>query len=142
MKIDTDSLKDSQIGHIVLFYSVHPKVTLNIKRIAEKLVTEWSRPILGYSRDYHDRQIEVVDAAPVSRHAGPTQRVNLENLRQQHSSHARMRAPKIVKNTYTIAPREGRDGITGGTQPRLKESEEMKTFKRRLTTHRQASRVI
>lgn len=52
MYIDTNTLKDSQLGRIVLFYTKCKRVTSAIQRQAVALVSVWSRPIVKRSASY------------------------------------------------------------------------------------------
>lgn len=61
MKITTDYLRESGIGKIVMFYTKDKRPQLHIKREADRLIGEWSRPILGRSDDYHSREIPTAD---------------------------------------------------------------------------------
>jgi transcription factor SPN1 len=63
MTIDKDTLYASGIGKVVLFYTKTKRAQPEIKRMAERLMGEWSRPILKRTDDYKKRQIEgrVVD---------------------------------------------------------------------------------
>ncbi|KAI9673365.1 MAG: Transcription factor iws1 [Trizodia sp. TS-e1964] len=54
LPIDYESLKASGIGSVVTFYMKSKRVELSIKRQAERLVSEWSRPILKRSEKYSD----------------------------------------------------------------------------------------
>ena len=57
MDIGTDSLKESGLGRIVLFYTKCKRVTAPIARQANELVSAWSRPIIKRSSSYRDRLI-------------------------------------------------------------------------------------
>ncbi|ROV99166.1 hypothetical protein VPNG_08213 [Cytospora leucostoma] len=58
MTIDKDTLYASGIGKVVLFYTKTKRAQPEIKRMAERLMGEWSRPILKRTDDYKKRQIE------------------------------------------------------------------------------------
>ncbi|KAJ7285119.1 transcription factor iws1 [Mycena rebaudengoi] len=55
--IDSAVLKESGLGRIVLFYTKCKRVTPDIKRTADELVSTWSRPIIKRSASYRDRII-------------------------------------------------------------------------------------
>ena len=57
MEIDAQTLKESYLGRVVLFYTKAPKVQGPIKRQADNLVQSWSRPILGRSSDMRNRKV-------------------------------------------------------------------------------------
>ncbi|TQS39463.1 hypothetical protein Golomagni_00010 [Golovinomyces magnicellulatus] len=57
LPIEKEALLSSGIGKVVLYYTKSKKPELEIKRTAERLLGEWSRPILKRSDDYRKRQI-------------------------------------------------------------------------------------
>lgn len=61
LRIEKDALLSSGIGKVVLYYTKSRKPEVGIKRIAERLLGEWSRPILKRSDDYRKRQIVTKD---------------------------------------------------------------------------------
>jgi TFIIS helical bundle-like domain len=58
LPITKDTLVASGIGKVVLFYTRSTKVEPNIKSQAEKLVTDWMRPILKRTDDFRKREVE------------------------------------------------------------------------------------
>lgn len=58
MPIEKEALSSSGIGQVVLFYTKTKRAQPEIKRMAERLMGEWSRPILQRTDDYKKRQIE------------------------------------------------------------------------------------
>ena len=50
--IDTQLLRESRVGRIVMFFSRRSGEYPPIQRLADQLVTTWSRPIVGHSSDY------------------------------------------------------------------------------------------
>ncbi|CAN8099978.1 unnamed protein product [Discula destructiva] len=65
MQIEKEALLSSGIGRIVLFYTKTKRAQPEIKRMAERLMGEWSRPILKRTDDYKKRMIDsrVVDTS-------------------------------------------------------------------------------
>jgi transcription factor SPN1 len=61
LPINKDVLLSSGIGKVVHFYTRSKRPEAGIKRIAERLVGEWSRPILKRTDDYKKRHIESRD---------------------------------------------------------------------------------
>ena len=57
LPIEKEALLSSGIGKVVLFYTKAKAPEVGIKRIAERLVGEWSRPILKRSDDYKKRKV-------------------------------------------------------------------------------------
>ncbi|KAG6004020.1 Transcription factor iws1, partial [Claviceps pusilla] len=58
LNVQKETLLSSGIGKVVLFYTRSKKPEPSIKRMAERLLGEWSRPILKRTDDYKKRQIE------------------------------------------------------------------------------------
>lgn len=58
LNLEKETLLSSGIGKVVLFYTRSKKPEPSIKRMAERLLGEWSRPILKRTDDYKKRQIE------------------------------------------------------------------------------------
>jgi hypothetical protein len=58
LPINKDVLLSSGIGKLVYFYTLSKQPEPSIKRLAERLIGEWSRPILKRTDDYRKRQIE------------------------------------------------------------------------------------
>ncbi len=118
LPIDKEALISSGIGKVVLFYTKSKKPELGIKRAAERLMGEWTRPILKRSDDYRKRQLETADYDPLSRPrvalpASATQ-TNAEAIaraleKPQISNRARV---EVDRKTYTIVPRSGQ--VSGG----------------------------
>ncbi|KAH9897126.1 hypothetical protein F4778DRAFT_744460 [Xylariomycetidae sp. FL2044] len=117
LPIDTEMLRQSGIGKVVLFYTKSKRPELQIKRIAERLLGEWSRPILKRTHDYKKRQVETRDydyhAAKLRQATGASSQFTLtqrpaldERDRVLGSSQPnnRARAPGLPQ-AYTIAPK-------------------------------------
>jgi transcription factor SPN1 len=64
LPINKDALVASGIGKVVLFYTRSSKTEPLIKRQAEKLLSEWMRPILKRTDDYRKREVRVVEYDP------------------------------------------------------------------------------
>ena len=61
MNVEKEALLSSGIGKVVLFYTRSKQPEASIKRMAEKLLGEWSRPILKRTDDYKKRAVEQRD---------------------------------------------------------------------------------
>ncbi|TAQ84575.1 hypothetical protein B7494_g7104 [Chlorociboria aeruginascens] len=57
LPIEKEALLSSGIGKVVLFYTKSKRPEIGIKRTAERLLGDWSRPILKRSDDYKKRKI-------------------------------------------------------------------------------------
>jgi hypothetical protein len=47
LPIETDHLRDSQVGRIVMFLARRPHESPDIQRLAKDLISRWSRPLIG-----------------------------------------------------------------------------------------------
>ncbi|KAI0065326.1 hypothetical protein BV25DRAFT_1822483 [Artomyces pyxidatus] len=108
LDIDTAVLKDSKLGRVILFYTKCKRVTPDIARIANALVSSWSRPIIKRSASYRDRAIpmaeDAVDDVP------RTERLNAILARAKEGERNRTRKnavmiPQRELGTYTVAPK-------------------------------------
>ncbi|RDW66972.1 putative transcription factor IWS1 [Coleophoma crateriformis] len=131
LPIEKEALLSSGIGKVVLYYTKSKRPEIGIKRTAERLLGEWSRPILKRSDDYKKRKIATREfdhqaaqlairpgAMPSSQSAsqrGP-------QLSQRELDRERMLAPPKISNrarmessntSYTIAPRSTFDASRG-----------------------------
>lgn len=61
LSIEKEALISSGIGKVVVFYTRSKQPEQSVKRMAERLVGEWSRPILKRTDDYKKRHIETRD---------------------------------------------------------------------------------
>ncbi|CAG58532.1 uncharacterized protein GVI51_D04763 [Nakaseomyces glabratus] len=57
LPIKTEHLKESGLGRVVIFYTKSKRVEPQLARLAEKLIAEWTRPIIGASDNYRDKRI-------------------------------------------------------------------------------------
>lgn len=61
LPIKTIHLRESGLGKVVLFYQRSKRPQHNIKRIVDKLIGNWTRPIMGRSDNYRDKRIRTRD---------------------------------------------------------------------------------
>lgn len=61
LPIKTDHLVASGIGKVLVFYQRSKRTEPNLKKIVDKLIGEWTRPILNKSDSYKDRTIRFHD---------------------------------------------------------------------------------
>ncbi|KAH9010664.1 hypothetical protein EDB85DRAFT_2048788 [Lactarius pseudohatsudake] len=103
LDIDTAVLKESKLGRIVLGW------TPDIVRIADSLVSAWSRPIIKRSASYRDRAIPTADVSTGDGGA-PHERLNVILARAREGERNRVRKnavmiPQRELGSYTVAPR-------------------------------------
>ena len=127
LPVDKESLISSGIGKVVLFYTKSKKPELAIRRGAERLLGEWTRPILKRSDDYRKRSLQTAEYDPlkslVHRSANFSQASQaVSQAERQKAERERQLAPP-VKNplrarveegvkTYSIVPKSS--GVSGG----------------------------
>ncbi|CAA17070.1 transcription elongation factor complex subunit Iws1 [Schizosaccharomyces pombe] len=107
LPIQTEHLRESKIGRIVLFYTISKKPEPFIKRIADNLVSEWSRPIIKRSANYRDRAVGVASFNP---EVFQTRRrrdlaAAESNDDAQASRTGRTVIPRSIDSRYQVAPR-------------------------------------
>jgi transcription factor SPN1 len=64
LPITKDTLVASGIGKVVMFYTRSNRTEATIKRQAEKLLSDWMRPILNRTDDYRQKAIATADYDP------------------------------------------------------------------------------
>lgn len=105
--IDSTVLKESGLGRIILFYTKCKRVTTDVQRIANELVSTWSRPIIKRSASYRDRVVPIAEEDGTER---TNERLNAILARAKEGEKNRIRKNAVMipqKNigTYTVAPR-------------------------------------
>ncbi|KAI0777056.1 hypothetical protein BC629DRAFT_1582860 [Irpex lacteus] len=130
--IDKDVLKDSKLGRVVMFYTKSKRVTADIQRIANDLVSIWSRPIIKRSASYRDRTIETVS---VSGGGQGAEKLNAILARARESDKNRVRKNAVAIPTrelgsYTVAP------VSSASAMRNNRSVEFDTERRKVAAER------
>ncbi|RDA90312.1 hypothetical protein CP533_0399 [Ophiocordyceps camponoti-saundersi (nom. inval.)] len=125
LNVEKEALLSSGIGKVVLFYTRSKKPEPSIKRMAERLLGEWSRPILKRTDDYKKRHVETREFDYQAAKMAQRQKANSQfNLTQRPAQSAReaFLAPQGANNqarmaslpsSYTIAPKSTFDGSRG-----------------------------
>ncbi|KAH9815477.1 hypothetical protein DFH28DRAFT_968039 [Melampsora americana] len=131
MTIDTQSLKSSELGKVIVFYTKCKRVDPSIKRLADNLFTSWLRPIIRRPASYRSRA-----PLPVSSQLNTDS--NIIN-RPTPSSQApnrsqRARIPETIHQAFQFAPTSTLDtnqGDEGGSQnPAFKKGSQKATAKK------------
>lgn len=122
LPINKDVLISSGIGKVVLFYTRSKKPEQAIKRQAERLLAEWTRPILKRSDDYRKRVLEVKEYDPTMLPHRPGAR-DPRPAETPEQRRARELAPPVKTNrarldnsgikSYTIVPKNNQT-VSGG----------------------------
>lgn len=124
LPIDKECLISSGIGKVILFYTKTKKAEVSIKRAAERLLTEWTRPILKRSDDYRKRQLQTARYDPITAAANASMRGSDMLLSQEERAKVARekelelpvkgnRARAVIETkTYSIVPKNNQ--VTGG----------------------------
>ncbi|EOR04145.1 hypothetical protein E3P92_00086 [Wallemia ichthyophaga] len=127
MYIDTQSLKSSKLGPIILFYSRHSRVNNSIKRAADILVTRWMRPLLRRSANPRSYQFNTSEQVVRSHD------VSVNNNDDEQPS-SRTRIPEVERKKYKIAATRGIDGIKSSNVANTnQESERQRQLSRKFS---------
>ncbi|KAJ5204432.1 uncharacterized protein N7498_005311 [Penicillium cinerascens] len=111
LPIQKDALIASGIGKVVVFYTKSKRTERRIKEMAEKLLAEWTRPILQRSDDYSKRVFQQADFDPTK----ITKRVQTPAEVVAAEARAREMLPPRLANrarvdrtqvSYTVVPRQ------------------------------------
>lgn len=144
--IDKDVLKESRIGPVIVFYTKSKKVTADISRMANELISLWSRPIIKRSASYRDRTITTVS---VDRGEGGGQRGGerlnaiLARAREGDKNRVRKNAvaiPTRELGSYTVAPSinagvmRDNKSVDIDIERRKKNAERLRQLTRKVTT--------
>lgn len=104
LPIKTIHLRESGLGRVLVFYQKSKRPHSSIKRLTQKLINDWTRPIIGRSDNYRDKQIQQVDYDAqdmrIPKKRGP-------KTAYEESAERRNRAaiPSASGVSYTVAPR-------------------------------------
>ena len=150
--IDSNVLKESRLGRVVLFYTKCKRVTPDIQRAANDLVSVWSRPIIKRSASYRDRVIPTAHGDDAGARGGPGgaggvggERLNAILARARESDKNRIRKnavaiPQRELGSYTVAPRSNAGlarnnaPVDVDTQRRKQNAERLKSLTRKMSS--------
>lgn len=141
--IDTNVLKESKLGRVVIFYTKSRKVTSDISRMANDLVSAWSRPIIKRSASYRDRKIPIASADADASGRG-NERLTAILARAKESEKHRVRKnavtiPQREMGSYTVAPRTNAGIMKANTsvdvdiERRKKNADRLRSLTRKMT---------
>ncbi|KAI0342791.1 hypothetical protein BDW22DRAFT_1357313 [Trametopsis cervina] len=137
--IDKEVLKDSKLGPLVVFYTKCKRVSPDIARIANDLISQWSRPIIKRSASYRDRTIKTISVS----HGEGNEKLNsiLARARETDKNRVRKNAvaiPTRELGSYTVAPSaatgimRNNKSVDVDIERRKKNAERMRMFTRRV----------
>lgn len=155
LPIKTEHLKESGLGKVIIFYTKSKRVEPKLARLADKLVAEWTRPIIGASDNYRDKRVMKLDF-DLEKHrkksmldSAKSKKRKKLNLEEEHKSsyeqavsrRNRASAPPQTTTDYKYAPISNIDAIhtsarSSGVGSSLNTSELYKRLSSRLTKPR------
>lgn len=144
LPIKTDHLVASGIGKVMVFYQRSKRVELNLKKIVDQLIGDWTRPILNKSDSYKDRTIQFQDYNKgkfVNKLSSSRPKVKAEpKTLYEESAERRNRAaiPSARTSAYKIAPKVNTDLLNrrrnmGGNDERFKRINQKINSKKKAT---------
>lgn len=111
LPIKTDHLVASGIGKVLVFYQRSKRTEPGLKKIVDKLIGDWTRPILNKSDSYKDRTIQFSDYdknvyANKLASARASRPKEAKTLYEQNAARRKRAAiPSARTAAYKIAPR-------------------------------------
>lgn len=128
LPIKTIHLRESGLGRVVLFYQKSKRPQQVIKRMAQKLLGDWTRPIIGRSDNYRDMRVAETDFDPTAAsaamaNAGLGRRNEpLSSYEESAARRGRAAIPTSSGTSYRVAPRNNvasfiqESGVPGSTR--------------------------
>lgn len=149
LPIKTIHLRESGLGKVVIFYQRSKRPQLSIKRTVDKLVGDWTRPIMGRSDNYRDkiiatRSYRVQDDSAYQRRGGaggsgqaknPTDLAEAAAIRRN-----RAHIPTAGNVSYEVAPKSFVQTSQLSSQQRASNDENYRRMKSRLMSGKQSSK--
>ncbi|CCM00115.1 uncharacterized protein FIBRA_02142 [Fibroporia radiculosa] len=142
--IDSSALKESGLGRVVIFYTKSKRVTADIARHANDLISAWSRPIIKRSASYRDRIVPTAQTGDGEGARGG-ERLNtiLARARETDKNRVRKNAvmiPQRELGSYTVAPKpnagfgKGSMSVDVDIERRKRGAERLRSLTRKMAT--------
>lgn len=150
LPIKTIHLRESGLGKVMIFYQKSKKVDPALKRIAEKLIGDWTRPVMGRSDNYRAREVPTANfdiekfkaKTKLQTGGADTAQSGRKSLYQESADRRkRAAAPEARTSVYTIAPQtsinalhaQRASGLSTGIGQSLNRDERFKALNKKLT---------
>lgn len=117
LPINKDSLIASGIGKVIVFYTKSKRPEPGIKRQAERLLAEWTRPILQRSDDYSKRIYQEVEFDPTYVLLIPIVIYSMDNIANPFLQQTWSSAPGSFRSRYCRRSTCARAPATASGQP-------------------------
>ncbi|KAF2128983.1 hypothetical protein P153DRAFT_423399 [Dothidotthia symphoricarpi CBS 119687] len=113
LPVNKDTLVASGIGKVIMFYIKSKRPELTIKRQAERLFTDWTRPILRRTDDYRKKEFAQADYDPNKQVAVVNSAANSQAAVRENARKKALEVPRAFTRarmetgptSYTIAPK-------------------------------------
>lgn len=134
LPIKTEHLKESGLGRVVIFYTKSKRVEPQLARLADRIIAEWTRPIIGASDNYRDKRImqlefdaeklrrkAALDTAKIrkkksGKRASPGGSTAQSLYEQAAARRNRAAAPAQTTTDYKYAPVSSLNSVSGTTR--------------------------
>lgn len=159
LPIKTIHLRESGLGKVMIFYQKSKKVDPALKRIAEKLIGDWTRPVMGRSDNYRAREIPTANfdiekfkaKTKLQTDSGDNGQNGRKSLYQESADRRkRAAAPEARTSVYTIAPQTNINALHAqrasvlsmGIGASLNRDERFKAINKKLTKLSQKKKAV
>lgn len=148
LPIKTIHLRESGLGKVVIFYQRSKRPQLAIKRTVDKLVGDWTRPIMGRSDNYRDkiiatRSYRVEEDTAYQRRgnvAGGSQGKPADLAEASAIRRNRAHIPSAGNISYEVAPKSLVHNTQLSSQQRASNDENYRRMKMKLMSSKPSSR--
>ncbi|KAJ3762789.1 transcription factor iws1 [Lentinula raphanica] len=134
--IDSAAIKEARLGPLVLFYTKCQRVQPDVRRVANELVSTWSRPIIKRSASYRDRVVPTVNVNSMDKLNAILARAREEDKRRIRKNAVSI--PQSSIGTYTVAPRNNAGlskvnaSVDNDVERRKKNAERLRSLTRKV----------
>lgn len=109
LPVNKDTLVASGIGKVIMFYVKSKKPELTIKRQAERLFTDWTRPILRRTDDYRKKEFAQADYDPTYVSPFPPTPSNSKHVLTHYTARPQLLAPPRKAKPPVTKPHANRN---------------------------------
>lgn len=110
----TKYLKESGIGKLLIFYKKSKRVEVNLKRKVEKLLSDWSRPIIQASDNYKHKRILKKEYDYKQHQIDQTKRLkqNLKKTKEENETRKKIKTAQVNKSQLESERKMREEGRT------------------------------
>ncbi|SGZ41476.1 uncharacterized protein HGUI_03677 [Hanseniaspora guilliermondii] len=110
----TKYLKESGIGKLLIFYKKSKRVEVNLKRKVEKLLSDWSRPIIQASDNYKHKRILKKEYDYKQHQIEQTKKLkqNLKKTKEENETRKKIKTAQVNKSQLESERKMREEGRT------------------------------